>query len=213
MISNFERATFVVALAAGVCLALPARASSVATETATVAPLNIAAPAGGNVASGVTLIDVVIQPFDNNLGTLEFVRILADIKGRASRPGVSGGSLSYTVGGDLLVNGIVYGSVSKSGSSSATPPLSPRQSFELLDDNVFDAASSDAADVTVVSAATGNSPYSIQLIGDQTFSSWSSGVLEITGDSVTVEYTYIPIPEPTSVGLAFVAVFAGTRRR
>lgn len=200
------------------CLSAPAIASSTVSQTLPVAPFVVSAGTAssiiGNVASDVSLIDVVVQPFDNNLGTLDSVRFLSSVTGEGSVPGTSGGSLAFTIGGDYSVDGDTYGSGSISRSASSTIG-GVSGDATLLDDTTIDATTLDPTEQSILATITGPVAYNFTLMGDQVFNRFLTGTLEVTEGFVTVEYNFTPIPEPTSlclIALGGLAV-AGVRTR
>lgn len=205
-------------LAASACIAVPANAAVLLQqiETAAVAPFFISNPGGGNTATGVSLIDVLVDPFDDSLGDLVSVRFLPSVTVEGFLPSTTGGSLSLTAAGDLGVDGATYNSVSESRSRS-TSIGSVRADVTLTDDTTIDAASTDATDLSILASVTGSAPYSYTLTGDQFFNRFLTGTLEVTEGLVTVEYNYTAaiIPEPTSLTVfaALAATTAALRRR
>jgi hypothetical protein len=169
---------------------------------------------------GSSFFTGVFDPFDGSLGTLEsFVIEWTLINTATGNLGVSGGSVSMSVSGSLLLDGIFYrGGVVNADGTGGPPNAGISLSASIAETDTF-LVSGAGVDygfglLSVVTGADSftlafNAPVNFSVSGSATFDASTLG-------DVTLTYSYTPVPEPSSSAAllgAFAVGLAVWRRR
>ncbi len=164
----------------------------------------------GPVPSGATYslpsIEKTFQPFDSTLGELEFAQITWNITMEAQgTTGNSGGSVSFSFAPDVYVNDIRYNGFGGGGGVGGPADTFVSDSDQETEESQFRATDTNSLYQQVWAVVTGSSEFTIEGFtldeefgSYQFFNSFSDAQVSLIDSSLTLTYSYTPVPEPSS---------------
>jgi hypothetical protein len=170
------------------------------------------------------LIGTGFNPFNSSLGTLRSFQIDWTVTITASgTTSASGGNLSQSLGGSLLLNTTNYGGMGGGNNTGGGPnvPIGPISANATDTKSWLVSEAGTSYDAALLATVTGGSTFDLKFVSpDKTSYATMASVNSVMNGSVTLTYTYDPapnpVPEPTSMAIGsvlFTGLIAMRRRR
>jgi hypothetical protein len=164
------------------------------------------------------------NPFVSSLGTLRSFQIDWTVTITASgTTSASGGSLSQSLGGQLLLNTTTYNGMGGGNNTGGGPnvPIGPISADATATNSFLVSEVGTSYDPALLAAVTGGSSFDLKFASPvKTSYASMDSVNSVMIGSVTLTYTYDPapnpVPEPTSLAIGsvlFTGLIAMRRRR
>jgi hypothetical protein len=173
-----------------------------------------------SVTDGSTDPVLTALPFNSLLGTLEsFTVDFALTYDGSHTNGPGGGGFSMGTSGDLTLAGITFSGTGGGNGTGGAPFDIVTVSYPNTFSQTFLVANAGVTyDPAILAAVTGGAPFEVRHEHNPTMSptaNASSFLMSIReGSTLSLTYTYDPIPEPGTAALGLLAAaFAAARRR
>lgn len=176
----------------------------------------------------VAPISLTVQPFDTGLGTLESVDITWNVtmSGYATNYPDSGGSISFSFSGSFYVGGVSYNGFGGGNGSGGPVGATYGNTSSATHTDTFLPTETSVDRMAIWSTLSGPAAFNLSVynrtdgfFGDyKFFGALANATIAFDpGSSVTVDFIYSAVPEPSScallLGLAALGSIGARRRR